>query len=82
MKRIRVLTPSSDGRPVTTYVHMTVLEVRYESGGGRRFGRSDESRRAHMEQLRERIERDSYAVDPHKVADAIVRRLMAEARRS
>ena len=35
-----------------------------------------------MEQLRERIERESYAVDPHKVADAIVRRLLAESRRS
>jgi anti-sigma28 factor (negative regulator of flagellin synthesis) len=35
----------------------------------------------HMQQLRERIELDSYAVDPHKVADAIVRRLLAEARR-
>ena len=32
-----------------------------------------------MEQLRERIERDEYAVDPAKVADAIVRRLMHEA---
>jgi anti-sigma28 factor (negative regulator of flagellin synthesis) len=29
----------------------------------------------HMEHLRERIERDDYAVDPQKVADAIVRRL-------
>jgi anti-sigma28 factor (negative regulator of flagellin synthesis) len=35
----------------------------------------------HMQQLRERIELDSYAVDPHKVADAIVRRLLAESRR-
>jgi anti-sigma28 factor (negative regulator of flagellin synthesis) len=34
-----------------------------------------------MEQLREQIELDSYAVDPQKVADAIVRRLMAESRR-
>jgi anti-sigma28 factor (negative regulator of flagellin synthesis) len=34
----------------------------------------------HMEQLRERIELDGYAVDPQKVADAIVRRLMAERR--
>ncbi len=34
-----------------------------------------------MEQLRERIELESYAVDPHKVADAIVRRLLAESRR-
>jgi len=81
MKRIRVLTPSADRRPVTTYVHMTVLAVRYETGTGRRFGRSDESRRIHMEQLRERIELDGYAIDPHKVADAIVRRLLAEARR-
>jgi anti-sigma28 factor (negative regulator of flagellin synthesis) len=60
---------------------MTVLEVRYETGTGRRFGRSDESRRMHMQQLRESIELDSYAVDPQKVADAIVRRLLAEARR-
>ncbi len=29
-----------------------------------------------LEQLRERIERDDYQVDPAKVADAIVRRLM------
>jgi anti-sigma28 factor (negative regulator of flagellin synthesis) len=35
----------------------------------------------HMQQLREQIEVDSYAVDPHKVAEAIMRRLMAEARR-
>jgi len=34
-----------------------------------------------MQQLREQIELDSYAVDPHKVAEAIMRRLMAEARR-
>jgi anti-sigma28 factor (negative regulator of flagellin synthesis) len=59
---------------------MTVLAVRYETGTGRRFGRSDESRRMHMEQLRERIELESYSVDPRKVADAIVRRLLAERR--
>jgi hypothetical protein len=82
MKRIRVSTPSSGCRSVTTYVHMTVLAVRYETGKARRFGRSEESRRMHMEQLRERIELDSYAVDPHKVADAIVRRLLAESRRA
>jgi hypothetical protein len=81
MKRIRVLTPSSWRRPMTNYIHMTVLAVRYETGKARRFGRSEESRRMHMEQLRERIELDSYAVDPHKVADAIVRRLLAETRR-
>jgi anti-sigma28 factor (negative regulator of flagellin synthesis) len=31
---------------------------------------------AQMEQLRERIERDEYSVDPQQVADAIVRKLM------
>ena len=76
--RFRVTTPSSDRGPVTTYVHMTVLAVRHETGTGRRFGRSDESRRTHMEELRERIELESYSVDPHKVADAIVRRLLME----
>jgi anti-sigma28 factor (negative regulator of flagellin synthesis) len=60
---------------------MTALAIRYETGTGRRFGRSTESRRMQMEQLRERIELESYAVDPHKVADAIVRRLLAESRR-
>jgi anti-sigma28 factor (negative regulator of flagellin synthesis) len=59
---------------------MTVLAVRPKIGNGRRFGRSDESRRTHMEQLRERIELESYSVDPHKVADAIVRRLLLERR--
>jgi hypothetical protein len=78
--RFRVHTPSPDGRPMTTYVHMTVLAVRPKIGTGRRFGRSDESRRTHMEELRERIELESYDVDPHKVADAIVRRLLAERR--
>ena len=57
--RFRVLHPIDRiGRPVTTYVHMTVLAVRPATGTGRRFGRSDESRRTHMEQLRERIELD------------------------
>jgi hypothetical protein len=80
MTRFRVLTPSGDPRPVTTYVHMTVLAVRPTTGTGRRFGRSDESRRTHMEELRERIALESYDVDPHKVADAIVRRLLMERR--
>ncbi len=35
-----------------------------------------------MELLRDRIEREEYSVDPHKVADAIVQRLLAESRRS
>jgi anti-sigma28 factor (negative regulator of flagellin synthesis) len=55
---------------------MTAQAVRYETGMRRRFERRDESRMAKMEQLRERIERDEYAVDPDKVADAIVQRLM------
>jgi hypothetical protein len=68
---------------------MTVLAVRYatterRSASGptrRRFGRNDESRTKTMNHIRERIERDDYAVDPQKVADAIVRRLLSEARR-
>jgi anti-sigma28 factor (negative regulator of flagellin synthesis) len=59
---------------------MTALAVRYETTS-RRFGRRDESRSTKMEQLRERIERDGYSVDPQKVADAILRRLLAESRR-
>ena len=31
-----------------------------------------------MEQLRERIEHDDYVVDARKVADAIVRKLLAQ----
>jgi anti-sigma28 factor (negative regulator of flagellin synthesis) len=54
---------------------MTVLAVRYETGTRRRFERHDESRMMQMHELRERIERDDYSVDPEKVADAIVRRL-------
>jgi anti-sigma28 factor (negative regulator of flagellin synthesis) len=34
-----------------------------------------------MELLRERIERGGYSVDPRKVADAIVERLLGESRR-
>jgi anti-sigma28 factor (negative regulator of flagellin synthesis) len=59
---------------------MTALAIRYQTGTGRRFGRNNESRRMQMEELRERIARESYAVDPHKVADAIVRRLLSETR--
>jgi hypothetical protein len=33
-----------------------------------------------MEQIKELLARDDYAVDPHKVAEAIVRRLLAERR--
>ena len=57
---------------------MTALAVRYETGRTRRFERRDESRMVQMEQLRERIEHDEYVVDAHKVADAIVRKLLAQ----
>ena len=42
----------------------------------RRF--TSESRTTKMEQIKQRLERDDYAVDPHKVAEAIVRLLLAE----
>jgi anti-sigma28 factor (negative regulator of flagellin synthesis) len=76
MRKVRVTTPSTVRRSVSSYVHMTALAVRYETGRRRRFERRDESRMAQMEQLRERIERDEYAVDPQKIADAIMRKLM------
>jgi anti-sigma28 factor (negative regulator of flagellin synthesis) len=78
---IRVLTPSIALRSVTRHIHMTVLAVRQATTERRRFGRSDESRKAHMDHIRERIERDDYAVDPQKVAAAIVRRLLSDAKR-
>jgi anti-sigma28 factor (negative regulator of flagellin synthesis) len=37
----------------------------------------DESRTMKMQLLRERIERDEYEVEPAKVADAIVGRLLS-----
>jgi anti-sigma28 factor (negative regulator of flagellin synthesis) len=55
---------------VTTYLHMT---VRIDAG------RRDEARRDRVQELRRRIERDEYAVDAQKVADAILRRLVHEA---
>jgi anti-sigma28 factor (negative regulator of flagellin synthesis) len=36
-----------------------------------------DSRKSKMEEIRTRIERDAYAVDPAKVADAILARLQA-----
>jgi anti-sigma28 factor (negative regulator of flagellin synthesis) len=36
-----------------------------------------DSRTSKMEEIRERLERDAYSVDAHKVADAIVARLLA-----
>ena len=69
---IRVQAPSSSAPSMTTYVHMTALAARYQSGTGRRFGQNG-SRKAHMDQLRERIARGEYRVDPDAVAAAIIR---------
>ena len=69
---IRVSTPSGHPAHVTTYIHMTALAARYEPGTGRRFGQKG-SRKAHMNQLRERIERGEYRIDPDAVAAAIIR---------
>ena len=59
---------------------MTVLAVRPKTRAAgkatrtsRRF--TSESRTAHVQQIKERLARDDYAVDPQKVADAILRRL-------
>jgi hypothetical protein len=40
----------------------------------------DLGREMQMQDLRERIERDAYDVDPHAIADAIVARLMTATR--
>jgi len=81
--RIRVRTPSTDARGMTTYVHMTLLAVREAAEGerrtashparGSRFGRDD----LRVRQIRERLERDDYVVDPDAVAEAILVRLLA-----
>ena len=69
---IRVQALSRTGATMTTYVHMTALAARFQPGTGRRFGQKG-SRKAHMDQLRERIERGEYRVDPDAVAAAIIR---------
>ncbi len=46
-----------------------------DARAGRFKSPMDESRTIKMQLLQERIERDEYEVDPHKVADAIVERL-------
>jgi anti-sigma28 factor (negative regulator of flagellin synthesis) len=40
----------------------------------------DLAREMQMQELRERIERNAYDVDPHRIADAIVARLMSATR--
>ena len=70
MIRVQALSPRAPA--MTTYVHMTALAARFQSGTGRRFGQKG-SRKAHMNQLRERIERGEYTVDSDAVAAAIIR---------
>jgi hypothetical protein len=65
---------------------MTVLAVRYapqERRAPGRFGRrlpertpTSESRMIHVQQIMDAVRREEYAVDPDKVADAILRRLL------
>jgi anti-sigma28 factor (negative regulator of flagellin synthesis) len=60
---------------------MTALAVRHETGRRRRFDRRDgESRTTQLDHLRDLIARDEYAVDAEKVAEAMLRRLMLEAK--
>jgi Anti-sigma-28 factor, FlgM len=46
-------------------------------GDAREDSPMDLAREVHMQELRKRIERNAYDVDPHEVADAIVARLLA-----
>jgi Anti-sigma-28 factor, FlgM len=48
-----------------------------DARAARRRHTMDESRTIKMQALRERLEADQYEIDPHKVADAIVERLLA-----
>jgi Anti-sigma-28 factor, FlgM len=47
-----------------------------DAGGTRMPTPMDESRKLKMEILRERVERDAYEIDPRKVAEAIVDKLL------
>jgi hypothetical protein len=57
-----------------------------DQGSGRRTEAArddrtmDLAREMQMQELRERIERDAYEVDPHAIADAIVARLLSATR--
>jgi anti-sigma28 factor (negative regulator of flagellin synthesis) len=83
LRRFRVSTPSTSSAPRTKCIHMTVLAVRPQTRAAREALRTSrrftsESRTTKVEQIKELLARDDYAVDPHKVAEAIVRRLLAE----
>lgn len=47
-----------------------------DARASRRRNTMDESRTIKMQALRERLDNDEYEIDPHKVADAIVERLL------
>ena len=83
MTRIRVSTPSIIPPGVTTVAHMTVLAERYETlrpRTGRRF--MSQSRTDKLDDIRKRVARGEYAVDPQDVAGAIVRRLLDGSRQN
>ena len=85
--------PSDDDTVPMTVLAVT-YDTRLGRFGRRRDGDQDTGRRTeaaredtmdlaremHMQDLRERIERDAYDVDPHAIADAIVARLMTATR--
>lgn len=72
---IRVRTPWGRAVAGTTQVHMTVLATRpsRHRRSGRRFLRDEPA----PQDLRERVRRGEYEVDPDAVAAAILRRLAA-----
>jgi anti-sigma28 factor (negative regulator of flagellin synthesis) len=56
---------------------MTVLAVRNETQTASRRRRfTSRSKTARMQEIKERLERGEYEVDPRAIADAIVRRLL------
>ena len=86
---------ASDDDTVPMTVLAVTYDTRLGRFGRRRDGDQDAGRRnqaardestmdlareMHMQDLRERIERDAYEVDPHAIADAIVARLMTATR--
>jgi hypothetical protein len=87
--------PGSDDDTVPMTVLAETYDTRLGRFGRRRDGNQDNGRRVEaarddrpmdlaremqMQQLRERIERDAYDVDPHAIADAIVARLLSATR--
>jgi Anti-sigma-28 factor, FlgM len=69
--------PMNGRPPDAESAHMTVLDLRYirraADAAGRRFARdSMDDRKAKMDQLRDRIEKGTYEVDPQRLAAALL----------